>query len=285
MRLSAAQEAPPSWHAAADDLRLPLGEVHIWWIGLHMEGAALCACWDLLSPEETRMASSHRFVKDMREFVITRAVLRQILAQYTGRRAADLRFDFNPGGKAVLQSKQAPHFSVSHCSDLAVLALSHFRIGIDVEHIRPGSFWQNVIGNCLCRRERTYLEALPARSRKTALYRLWTRKEAVLKALGTGLLYPPQQVCVLPESKKPSVVNLLGGNWLVQQVRAPRGHAASAAIEACAGKVKWRQCNFPVSALLGSSRWPLRALEHVPTAQLTSMPALSIELAQQGFWR
>jgi 4'-phosphopantetheinyl transferase len=277
MRLNtAAPEIPLSWHAAADDLRLPLGEVHIWWVGLRIEGSDLCACWDLLSPEETRVASSHRFVKDLREFVVTRAVLRQILARYTGQSATDLRFESRPGGKPVLEGRQSPHFSVSHCSDLALLAVARFPIGIDVEHVRPGDFWQKVIGQCLSPRERAYLEALPARSRSTALYSLWTRKEAVLKALGTGLLYPPQQVCLLAESKKPTVVNLMGRNWLVQQVRAPRGYAASAAIEASAGKVKWRQCNYSVSALLGSSRRPVRDLEHVLAAQSTPMSALSI---------
>lgn len=71
MRLSTAPHpTPPAWHAAADDLRLPPGEAHIWWAGLKMEGPDLSACWDLLSPQETRVASSRHFVKDLREFVI-----------------------------------------------------------------------------------------------------------------------------------------------------------------------------------------------------------------------
>src|SRR5690242_20462405 len=142
MRMSAApHQVQPPWHAAADELRLPAGEVHIWWVRLQMKGSALCQCWDLLSPEETRIASSHRFVKDLREFVITRAVLRQILARYTGQSAGDLRFNSTPGGKPMLRGSQGPHFSVSHCSDIALLAVARHRIGIDVEHVQPGNFW------------------------------------------------------------------------------------------------------------------------------------------------
>jgi len=258
MRLSVApRQSLAPWRGAADELHLPLGEVHLWWVGLHMEGPALCACWDLLSAEETRVASSYRFVKDLREFVITRAVLRRILARYTGQSPADLRFESNPGGKPVLQGTQSPHFSVSHCSDIALLAVARVRIGIDVEHVRPGNFWQKIIGHCLSPRERAYLEALPEVSRTTALYRFWTRKEAVLKAMGTGLLYPPQQVSVLPESNDPSVVNLLGRNWLVRRIPAPGCYEAAAAIEAPASNVKWRQWRFSVGTLLEQARRPM----------------------------
>lgn len=255
MHLSPApHQIPPLWHTTAGDRRLPLDEVHIWRVGLQMESSALWACWDLLSPEETRVASSYRFVKDLREFVITRAVLRQILARYTGQSPADLRFESNPGGKPVLQGAQSPHFSVSHCSDLALLAVARVRIGIDVEHVRPGNFWQKAIGQCLSPRERAYLEALPAKSRTMALYRVWTRKEAVLKAVGTGLLYPPREVSVLPENKEPSVVSLLGCDWFVQQVPTPGRYAAAAAVEAPTCKLKWRQWRFPVGKLLAHPR-------------------------------
>lgn len=258
MRLSSAQhQIAPPWRAATDELLLPPAEVHIWWVRLQLEGPALCACWDLLSAEETRAASSYRFVKDMREFVVTRAVLRQILSRYTGQAPADLRFESNSGGKPVLRGMQSPHFSVSHCSDVALLAVASFRVGIDIEHVRPGNFWQKGIGECLSPRERAYLEALPARSRTEALYRVWTRKEAVLKAVGTGLLYPPRQVSVLPENKEPSMVTLLGGNWSVRQLPAPARYAAAAAIEAPGSKVKWRQRRFQVSTLLRHPRPPV----------------------------
>lgn len=255
MRLTAlSRQALARSRDAADALRLPPGEVHIWRVALDMEGPAFCACWDLLSPEETRVASQYRFVKDLREFVITRAVLREILARYTCQSAADLRFESNAGGKPVLHGNQGLHFSVSHCSDLALLAVARVCIGIDVEHVRPGNFWQSVIGNCLSPRERACLEALPARSRPAALYGFWTRKEAVLKAMGTGLLYPPQQVSVLPESNRSSHVSLLGRNWLIRQVPAPGRYAAAAAIEAPDCNVKWRQWRFPAGRLLGRRR-------------------------------
>lgn len=257
MRLNTAPHQVPPLQAAAEALRLPLGEVHIWWVGLQMEGPAFSACWDLLSPEETKFAARHHFVKDLREFVVTRAVLRQILARYTGQSPAGLIFESSPSSKPALQGAGSPHFSVSHCSDLALLAFARFRIGIDVEQVRPGNFWQEMIGQYLSPQEHAYLEALPARSRTSALFRVWTRKEAVLKAVGTGLLYPPHQVNVLPENKEPSTVNLLGRNWFVRQLSAPERYAAAAAIEAPDCKVKWRQWRFQESTLVSHPRPPV----------------------------
>ena len=130
----------PSWHSAAGGLRLPPDEVHIWRVALQMESSALWACWDLLSPEETRLASSYRFVKDLREFVITRAVLRQVLTRYTGQSPADLRFESNPGGKPVLQGAQTLHFSVSHCS--AAISPHRSRYASDRNRRRTCATWK-----------------------------------------------------------------------------------------------------------------------------------------------
>jgi 4'-phosphopantetheinyl transferase len=237
------QRALTQWHGAAEKICLPVDEVHIWSAGLRVGGAALCTCWDLLSSEEMRVALSHRFARDRREFVVTRALLRQILAHYTGRAAADLCFDSNTSGKPVLRGTQSLHFSVSHSRDLALLAIAHSQVGIDVEYIQTHVLRQAVIEQYLARPERSHLQALPAKARAVALYRCWTQKEAVLKAFGVGLLYPPRQLNVLAGGRKSHVVSALGRNWSVRQVAAPVGYAAAVAIEqpnCTIGRRQWR---------------------------------------------
>ena len=235
------QGALTQWLGAAEKICLPLDEVHIWSAGLRVGGAALCTCWDLLSPEEKRVALCHRFAKDRRKFVVTRALLRQILARYAGRATADLCFDFNSSGKPVLRGAQSLHFSVSHSQDLALLAIAHSQVGIDVEYIQNVVLQQIVIEQYFTRAEQSHLQALPAEVRAVALYRCWTQKEAVLKALGVGLLYPPRHVNVLADGGKSHVVSALGRNWLVRRVDAPVGYAAAVAIEQPNCRLKWRQ--------------------------------------------
>ncbi len=242
------QRALTQCRGAAKKICLPVNEVHIWSAGLRVGGAALCTCWDLLSPEEMRVALSHRFAKDRREFVVTRALLRQILAHYTGRAATDLSFDSNTSGKPVLRGTPSLHFSVSHSRDLALLAIAHSQVGIDVEYIQTRILRQAVIEQYLARPERSHLQALPAKARAVALYRCWTQKEAVLKALGVGLLYPPRHVNVLADGRKSHVVSALGRNWLVRQVAAPVGYAAAIAIEQPNCTIRRRQCQWRVHA-------------------------------------
>jgi 4'-phosphopantetheinyl transferase len=272
------------WHSVAGEVRLPPNEVHIWSAGLRVEGAAFCACWDVLSPEESRRASSYRFAKDRREFVVTRAVLRQILAHYTGESAADLCFDSSSSGKPVLRGRQGLHFSVSHSSDLALLAVARNPVGIDVEQMRSGILWQTAVGHYLSPREQSYVQTLPVAARTGALYRCWTRKEAVLKALGTGLLYPPQQVSGLPESKKSCVVSLLERRWVVRQVPAPQSYAAAVAIEDSGQRIQWRRWKFPVTTFFRPRRTDSDSANFAGVHP-THLPVLSIELGAQGSWR
>ena len=225
------QRALTQWHGAAEKICLPVDEVHIWLADLRVGGAALCTCWDLLSPEEMRVALSHRFANDRREFVVTRALLRQILAHYADRAAADLCLDSNSTGKPMLRGAQGLYFSVSHSRDLALFAIAHSQVGIDIEYVQTRVLRQATIEQYLASPERSQLRALPAKARALALYHCWTQKEAVLKALGVGLLYPPRQVDVLAGGRNSHVVSALGRNWSVRQLAAPAGYAAAVAIE------------------------------------------------------
>ncbi len=80
-------------------------------------------------------------------------------------------------------------FNLSHTHELAVCALSKVgRIGVDVEEIRPmEEHGRKLIGRFFSEVEqREYLD-VPEHERLTAFFRGWTRKEAYLKAVGTGL--------------------------------------------------------------------------------------------------
>ena len=117
-------------------------------------------------------------------------------------------------------------------------------------------FSEALIEQCLSDREQHYVRALPAGQRNQALYRCWTRKEAVLKALGTGLLYPPQQVNVIAGAKKTCVIRLFSRDWLIRQVAAPRGYAAAMAIEEPRCRIACRSRKFPVSTFFGRAEYP-----------------------------
>ena len=216
-------------------------EVHIWWIDLNLRGATVCACWDLLSPEEKQTSLRYRFAKDRREFVGRRAMLRQVVAQYCDGLAVDLCFDTDFNGKPILRGMPALHFNLSHSRHYALLAIARRAVGIDLEFMQPNCMRQSVIEQFLSTSEYSQLEVLPAKERCEALFRCWTRKEAVLKATGLGLLYPARQLSVPSGTETAQVVRVLGREWFVWQVATREVYAAAAAIEKSRGKLQCRQ--------------------------------------------
>lgn len=94
-------------------------------------------------------------------------------------------------GKPRLE--QGPHFSLSHGGQLAVLAVSDAPVGVDVERPRPVA--ESVARRYFLPEEQTWMAADPAER----FFRLWTRKEAVLKCCGRGLSLSPASFSVLGE--------------------------------------------------------------------------------------
>lgn len=89
-------------------------------------------------------------------------------------------------GRPQLAAHPVQQFSLSHSGDWAVCALADAPVGIDVERVR------SVRADALARRyftpqEAALLAAMPEAEREIAFFRLWTAKESVLKAQGTGL--------------------------------------------------------------------------------------------------
>ncbi len=97
------------------------------------------------------------------------------------------RFTENPWGKPMLADRDGPQFSLSHSGPWAVCAVGQWPLGVDVERPRCTMAVARRFFHPL---ELEELEALPPAERQDRLCRLWTGKEAFVKALGRGLTLP-----------------------------------------------------------------------------------------------
>ncbi|MEU3859302.1 4'-phosphopantetheinyl transferase superfamily protein [Streptomyces sp. NPDC028722] len=121
---------------------------------------------------------------------------RLVLGEKLGRDPADLSFDRtcahcgDPGhGKPVVESADPGlDFSLSHAGGLAVVAVSDRTVGLDIEDATAGV---RPPAAALTERERAVC------SDYADFARLWTCKEAVLKAAGKGLQVHPGRLEVL----------------------------------------------------------------------------------------
>lgn len=122
-----------------------------------------------------------------RRFLLGRALLRERLGRALGIEPGAVVLRHSAEGKPHL-GEAGPEFNLSHSGHWVALALSHAGpVGLDLEQPRKPRPLQAIARHYFHPDEARALEALEGSALETGFYRLWTLKEAYLKALGTGL--------------------------------------------------------------------------------------------------
>ena len=148
-----------------------------------------------LAPEERERAARFFFPRHRRRYIAARGLLRQLLGARLGIRAEEVRLVYGKNGKPLVDPSLAagPHFSVSHCDDVALFAFSKAcELGADIEALRAIRSADSIAAHIFSRREKRAYAA--ARDKALAFLRCWTRKEALAKGLGAGLTVEPQRL-------------------------------------------------------------------------------------------
>jgi 4'-phosphopantetheinyl transferase len=201
----------------------------------------------VLSEEELRRASRLRFDGDRRRFVASRVWLRRLLADRLDVAASEIRLQEAPGGKPELAPPMEAwlRFSMSRSGSVGLYALARSReVGVDLEERSRVVDTEAVGSRFLSPAERGVLDKLEGEEKQLGFYRIWTRKEAVLKALGIGLDAPLAALDVSGETARwdtgvpgaPSDARC----WSLQDLDVTFGHAGALACEAPIPRALWR---------------------------------------------
>jgi 4'-phosphopantetheinyl transferase len=141
-----------------------------------------------LDDDERARAGRFTFERDRRRFVARRVFLRRVLGGYLGVAPAAVGYRTVGTGRPELDPACGLSFSTSHSGDLAVVAVSRDRVvGVDIEAVRPIGDALDLARAFFTAREADALAATPFDRRSTAFLRLWTCKEAYVKAVGLGM--------------------------------------------------------------------------------------------------
>ena len=164
------------------------GAVLVWWTGVENRERAALRYAPFLSPAEKERADSYKSESRAAQFITGRGRLRMILSEITGVPPGDLAIVAGEHGKPVLAGEPGLHFSIAHSKDAALIAVTRIGpIGVDLEALRPVAHMERLARRWFTEDDVSYLvEAGPA-ERTARFFWLWTRKEALFKAWGTGI--------------------------------------------------------------------------------------------------
>jgi len=171
------------------------GEILVWWLDL--ECAVSPQEIECLAQAERERATRFVFDRDRQRFIAGRVAMRQVLSQYTGIAAAGLALTEERYGKPLLACASDVTFNLTHSGGTGLLAISRgTEIGIDLERLVLPADPHKLAASVFTTEECRILKTLADSQLAAAFFACWTRKEAVLKALGTGMSLDPRGVHV-----------------------------------------------------------------------------------------
>jgi 4'-phosphopantetheinyl transferase len=151
----------------------------------------------ILSAEENGRAAAMRVPDKRNWFVAAHAGVRAILGREIGRAPSELAFVLGPKGKQSLAEPGDIRFNLSHSHDLAVLAVCRgFEIGVDVERVRHIDEVEPIAERFFAESESRAVLGAAGDLQDRLFMRIWTCKEAYLKATGDGLSRPFDEAVV-----------------------------------------------------------------------------------------
>ena len=186
----------------------------------------------ILTTAERARAARFAFGHDRRRFTAARVALRALLAKEAGV-DPQIELRISAEGKPYVPGARAPFFNISHSGRYALIAISHSEeIGVDIEVVRPLHDLEALADRHFSRNERrawrddSFIGAGPLR-----FLQGWTRKEACLKALGTGLAVATRTFEIVEADGEGRVTIPIGGaRWTVRHVGIELGEGLVAAV-------------------------------------------------------
>ena len=211
--------------------------VALWLAGPADAGGVPEHLWNTLSRGEKDRANRFLRSADRALFALTRGTLRCLLSRATGVAADKIAFAEGPYGKPCLAGTHGPNFNVSHSGSWALIGFSDNRdIGVDIEFMRAAGGELDLARSFFSAAEYRSLKGLERDTLLTSFYKIWTCKEAILKAHGAGISEHLKDFSVeLTEDgyaihPEPNCFSSSLASVAVEPVGVPEGYAACCAL-------------------------------------------------------
>lgn len=193
----------------------------------------------LLDDEERRRAERFVFDRDRRRYVAAHTAVRVMLGRYLEMNPLDVRFVADRRGKPRLANASSDlRFNLSHSEERALLAVALGReVGADIEYMRSVPDMFGVAEEVFSPLERACLQEASSEQRPDVFFRVWTRKESFIKALGDGMHFPLNEFDVSAEPSAPELLLACRaapsevGRWTMLDLPGEPGYMATLTVE------------------------------------------------------
>lgn len=226
-------------------------EVHVWRASLAQSDDIVAQYEYVISEHEKEKASQFKFIKHRNQYIITRGVLRHILAGYLDAKPAALEFQYGEHGKPFLNDHQNSiniKFNLSHSGELVLFAMSiDCELGIDVEFIPTERSVNDIAERFFTPNEVNQINELPEEKQREAFFDCWTLKEAYLKGAGSGLSSGLSRFSVdFTSNNSPCFLNMEDctdepTQWSLRRLNPGQGYIASLAVAQHDWRLECRQ--------------------------------------------
>lgn len=226
-----------AWAAAPPGVSPPRQAVHIWRVDLDLPPDDLARLSAVLSPSEQTRAARFVQPRDRRRYSVARGALRWLLGSYLGVLPETVSLAYGHHGKPYLsQTEMALRFNVAHSHEMALIGVTvGVEIGVDIEFQRVVPELESIARRYFAPGEVTRLLALSPAAQPGAFLRLWTQKEAFIKAVGEGLSYPLADFEVTGAADATASLVQIGGDtvaaarWSLIHLEPAPGYVGAAA--------------------------------------------------------
>ena len=174
-----------SWTQGFNDGLEVDGVIKLYEIELSKFQESVSSLIEFLSPFEKNRANRYHFSNDRNRFIICRTVLKFLLAKQTGLNVNKIVLDKYSNKKPYLPSHPSVFFNVTHAGNYAVIAIAKEPVGVDIEYINKDFDYKELLSSIFSNPEVD--EVLNSNDKQRTFYKLWTRKEAIVKATGKGI--------------------------------------------------------------------------------------------------
>ncbi len=222
-------------------LQLKPQEVHIWLADLNIGSKELAKRKNLLNIQELERADRLQQNQHKHRFIAARGQLKILLSRYLDLQPQKMELAYSDFGKPYLAYHPNLQFNLAHSHDLAIYAFTiNQAIGVDIEYIRERAP-MDVAKRYFNVQEIDDLNQLPEQDRISAFFRLWARKEAILKAIGKGLRVPLSSFNVSAHDQTEQIT-LENETWILHSLTIHPHYQAAVASNQIIDEIITRKC-------------------------------------------